>query len=73
MNKLHNESTDLLFKSILTLETIDECYAFFEDICTVKEILSIAQRVTVAQMLREGKVYSDIVAEPVLQPLQSAV
>ena len=63
MNKLHNESTDLLFKSILTLETIDECYAFFEDICTVKEILSIAQRVTVAQMLREGKVYSDIVAE----------
>ena len=63
MDKLHNESTDLLFKSILTLETIDECYAFFEDICTVKEILSIAQRVTVAQMLREGKVYSDIVAE----------
>ena len=63
MNKLHNKSTDLLFKSILTLETIDECYAFFEDICTVKEILSIAQRVTVAQMLREGKVYSDIVAE----------
>lgn len=63
MDKLHNESTDLLFKSILTLETVDECYAFFEDICTVKEILSIAQRVTVAQMLREGKVYSDIVAE----------
>ncbi len=63
MDKLHNESTELLFKSILTLETIDECYAFFEDICTVKEILSIAQRVTVAQMLREGKVYSDIVAE----------
>ena len=63
MDKLHNESTDLLFKSILTLETVDECYAFFEDICTVKEILSIAQRVTVAQMLREGKVYSDIVVE----------
>ncbi len=63
MDKLHNESTELLFKSILTLETLDECYAFFEDICTVKEILSIAQRVTVAQMLREGRVYSDIVAE----------
>ncbi|MBQ3550768.1 MAG: hypothetical protein IJA41_07295 [Clostridia bacterium] len=63
MNKLHNESTDLLFKAILTLKDIDECYAFFEDICTIKEIQSIAQRVTVAQMLTEGKVYSDIVAE----------
>lgn len=63
MDKLHNESTDLLFKSILTLKSIDECYAFFEDICTIKEIQSIAQRVIVAQMLTEGKVYSDIVAE----------
>ena len=63
MDKLHNESTDLLFKSILTLKNIDECYAFFEDICTIKEIQSIAQRVTVAQMLTEGKVYSDIVSE----------
>ena len=63
MDKLHNESTDLLFKSILTLKSIDECYAFFEDICTIKEIQSIAQRVTVAQMLTEGKVYSDIVNE----------
>ncbi|MBO5912099.1 MAG: TrpR YerC/YecD [Clostridia bacterium] len=63
MNKLHNESTDLLFNAILTLKDIDECYAFFEDICTIKEIQSIAQRFTVAQMLTEGKVYSDIVAE----------
>ncbi len=63
MNKLHNDSTDLLFNAILTLENIDECYAFFEDICTIKEIQSIAQRFTVAQMLTEGKVYSDIVAE----------
>ena len=63
MNKLHNESTDLLFNAILTLKDIDECYAFFEDICTIKEIQSIAQRVTVAQMLTEGKVYSDIVTE----------
>ena len=63
MNKLHNESTDMLFKAILTLKDIDECYAFFEDICTIKEIQSIAQRVVVAKMLTEGKVYSDIVAE----------
>ena len=63
MNKLRNENTDLLFESILTLKDLDECYAFFEDICTVKEIQSIAQRVMVAKMLTEGKVYSDIVAQ----------
>ena len=63
MDKLHNEGTNLLFQSILTLKNIDECYAFFEDICTIKEIQSIAQRVTVAKMLTEGNVYSDIVNE----------
>jgi TrpR-related protein YerC/YecD len=63
VDKLHNESTDLLFESILTLKTVDECYALFEDICTIKEIQSIAQRVVVAKMLTEGKVYNDIVAE----------
>lgn len=61
MDKLRNESTDLLFESILTLKSVDECYSFFEDICTVKEIQSIAQRVVVARMLTEGSVYSDIV------------
>lgn len=63
MNKLHNDCTDYLFKAILSLESIDECYDFFEDVCTIKEIQSIAQRFTVAKMLTEGKVYSDIVAE----------
>lgn len=63
MNKLHNECTDYLFKAILSLENIDECYDFFEDVCTIKEIQSIAQRFKVAKMLTEGKVYSDIVAE----------
>lgn len=63
MEKLHNESTDLLFTSILTLKSIDDCYAFFEDICTIKEIQSIAQRVVVAKMLTEGKVYNDIVTQ----------
>ena len=61
MDKLRNESTDLLFESILTLKSVDECYSFFEDICTIKEIQSIAQRVVVARMLTEGSVYSDIV------------
>ncbi len=63
MNKLHNECTDYLFKAILSLENVEECYDFFEDVCTIKEIQSIAQRFTVAKMLTEGKVYSDIVAE----------
>lgn len=61
MDKLRNESTDLLFESILTLKSVDECYSFFEDICTIKEIQSIAQRIVVAKMLTEGSVYSDIV------------
>lgn len=63
MDKLRNENTDLLFNSILTLKSLDECYAFFEDICTIKEIQSIAQRVMVAKMLTDGRVYSDIVNE----------
>lgn len=61
MNKLRNESTDLFFNSVLQLKDIDECYKFFEDVCTIKEIQSIAQRVVVAKMLMEGIVYSDIV------------
>ena len=62
MNKLKNPATDDFFKAILTLESVDECYKFFEDVCTVKELQSIAQRFTVAKMLTEKKVYSDIVA-----------
>lgn len=61
MDKLRDKSTDLLFDAILTLNDVEECYAFFEDICTVKEIKSIAQRLLVAQMLTEKCVYSDIV------------
>ena len=63
MDKLRDKNTDLLFQAILTLENVDECYAFFEDICTVKEIKSIAQRFVVAKMLTEKMVYSDIVNE----------
>lgn len=63
MDKLHNESTDLFFESVLKLKNLDECYAFFEDVCTIKELQSIAQRVVVAKMLTEGSVYSDIVSK----------
>ena len=63
MDKLKDKNTDLLFEAILTLQNLEECYAFFEDICTVKEIKSIAQRFVVAKMLTEKRVYSDIVSE----------
>ena len=60
-SKLRNENTDFLFKAILELENIDECYAFFEDLCTVTEIRSLSQRIVVAKMLSEKQVYSEIV------------
>ena len=62
-DKFRDEQTDCLFKAILTLNDINECYAFFEDLCTVTEIKSISQRIVVAKMLRDKKVYSDIVNE----------
>ncbi|CDA89720.1 trpR family protein YerC/YecD [Ruminococcus sp. CAG:563] len=61
--KLKDKNTDLFFDAILHLETIDECYDFFEDLCTVNELKSISQRIVVAKMLREKKVYSEIVDE----------
>ena len=63
MDKLKNPATDDFFKAVLALENVDECYKFFEDVCTVKELQSIAQRFTVAKMLTEKKVYSEIVAK----------
>ena len=58
--KIRNTEVDHLFDAILTLENKDECYTFFEDVCTVNELLSISQRYEVAKMLREGKTYLDI-------------
>ena len=57
-----NASTDELFKAILTLETIEECYDFFEDLCTVTELKALSQRMSVAQLLEKNIVYTDIVA-----------
>ncbi len=59
-NKLHNQSIDSLFDAILTLETREECYAFFMDVCTMNEIASLSQRYEVAGMLRDKKTYLDI-------------
>lgn len=61
--KRNDENLNLLFKSILQLENIDECYDFFEDLCTVQELKSLSQRIVVAKMLSEKCVYTDIVAK----------
>ena len=62
-DKLKNDSTDLLFKAILSLKNEEECYKFFEDLYTVPELKSMSQRLVVAKMLTEKKVYSDIVTK----------
>lgn len=59
-SKIRDEMTDKLFEAILLLRDIDECYRFFEDICTVAEIKALAQRLEVAKMLKQGKTYTEI-------------
>lgn len=61
--KFKNENTDFLVKCIMQLKTEEECYDFFEDLCTLNEFHSMAQRCVVAKMLTEKKIYNDIVAE----------
>lgn len=61
--KLQGESVDFLFEAILALETVDECYRFFEDLCTVPELKAMSQRLSVAKMLSQKRVYSEIVNE----------
>ncbi|MBQ1245984.1 MAG: hypothetical protein IIX90_05055 [Clostridia bacterium] len=60
MKPLHTKDVEDLFRAILSLETVEECYQFFEDACTVKEILDIAQRLRAARMLAAGENYADI-------------
>ena len=62
MSNIKSEGADLFFNAILTLESLDECYDFFQDICTEQEIKAISQRFLVAKMLDEKKVYSEIVS-----------
>ena len=63
MSKLHTQEVEELFKAILSLKTVDECYKFFGDACTIKEVLEIAQRLKAAKMLREGINYAVITKE----------
>lgn len=58
--KLRTEAVDRLFDAVLCLENRDECYTFFEDVCTVNELLSLSQRFEVAGMLRDQKTYLEI-------------
>ena len=58
--KIKTEAVDHLFEAVLTLKSPEECYAFFEDVCTVNELLSLSQRYERAKMLREKKTYLDI-------------
>ena len=58
--KIKTEAVDYLFEAILCLETKEECYSFFADLCTVNELLSLSQRFEVAAMLKEKKTYLGI-------------
>ncbi len=58
--KIKTKAVDHLFQAILTLKTPEECYAFFDDVCTVNELLSLSQRYEVARMLRDKKTYLEI-------------
>lgn len=57
---IHTDAVNHLFDAILCLQNREECYTFFEDICTVNELLALSQRFEVAHMLREQKTYLDI-------------
>ncbi|TZE81697.1 YerC/YecD family TrpR-related protein [Calorimonas adulescens] len=59
-SKLKSEAVDELFEAILELKDVEECYRFFEDLCTINEIKEMAQRWQVAKMLREKKTYVEI-------------
>ena len=58
--KIRTEAVDSLFEAILSLQDKEECYAFFEDVCTINELLSLSQRFEVAKMLTDKRTYLDI-------------
>lgn len=58
--KIKSEAVDSLFDAIMCLKTREECYSFFEDLCTINELLSLSQRFEVAAMLKQHKTYLEI-------------
>jgi len=63
MKHNNQERTNKFFEALLSLKTIEECEMFFDDICTIKELLDISQRYEVAEMLSDGKVYTEIASK----------
>ena len=60
-----DEMKDYLFRAILSLESLDDCYNFFDDLCTIKEVAEMAKRMCGAKMLAENRVYTEITEKPV--------
>lgn len=60
MTNWHNEATDRLMKALSDLKTPEDCYSFLEDLCTIKEILDMSQRLEIAILLKKGANYQDI-------------
>lgn len=60
MHKFNNEAIEKFYEAILSLENIQECKLFFDDVCTIQELDSIAQRLEVARLLSQGKSYAEI-------------
>lgn len=63
MSAINNHETDELFRAILSLKTIEECYLFFEDVCTIKEVRDMSQRLSVARALSQNKNYNEVSRE----------
>lgn len=63
IEKLRGKELDQLCKAVLSLKDVEECYRFFDDLCTINEIQSLSQRLEVARMLREGNTYHKIESE----------
>lgn len=62
-SRFGNQDIDELYEAVLKLDSIEDCYRFFEDLCTIKEIMDMSQRLKVAKMLNEKKPYQEIVDE----------
>ncbi len=62
-DRVHNEDATFLYQAILQLQTVDECLAFFQDLCTVSELKAMTQRLAVAKQLHQNKTYTEISAD----------
>lgn len=61
MNNLNEELLNNFYEAILELEDVEECRAFFEDVCTINELKDLSSRLEVARLLKEGKVFNEII------------